>query len=53
MLTNIKEINTSEISEQPIRRIYIKKKRSKENEDFSKYNTNIQIYTSKDIWQLN
>ena len=29
MVTNIKEINTSEISEQPIRRIYIKKGETK------------------------
>ena len=50
MVTNINEINTSEISEQPIRRIYIKKKgETKENEDFSKSNTNINIYEKKII----
>ena len=50
VVTNINEINTSEISEQPIRRIYIKKKgETKENEDFSKYNTNINIYEKKII----
>ena len=52
VITNINEINTSDLPEKPIRRIYIKKKGEvKEDEDFSKYNTNnnINIYEKKII----